>query len=169
MPILNPDHLLDQADRLIAPIGGGAPRQADLRRAISSAYYALFHALLTQIADDLAGRVDRQSSRYALVYRSVDHKSLRRMCEDIIKPNLPTKYTQYVPPAGFGADLIAVATAVVDLQEKRHSADYDPLYRVRASDAAIAVATSRSALLRLRRANRSYRRTFLSLAVFSLR
>lgn len=169
MPILNPDHLLDQADRLIAPVGGGAPRQADLRRAVSNAYYALFHAVITQIADDLAGRVDRNSPRYALVYRSVDHKALRRLCEDVTKPNLPNKYSGYAPRAGFGADLTAVATAVVDLQEKRHLADYDPLYRVRASDAAIAVATSRNALLRLRSANRSYRRTFMSLIVFSPR
>lgn len=78
MAVLNPDHLLEQADRLLAPPGGGAPRQVDLRRAISNAYYSLFHAVLTDAADDFVGSTHRQSPRYALVYRSVDHKSLRK-------------------------------------------------------------------------------------------
>jgi hypothetical protein len=169
MPVLNPDHLLEQADRLIAPPGGGAPRQADLRRAISSAYYGIFHAVLTEAADDFAGKTQRQTRRYELVYRSIDHKSLRRLCEDVAKTALPAKYSKYEPPGGFGADLIALATAVVDLQEKRHLADYDPLLRVSASDATLAVATGRAALLRFRNASRARRKAFLSLLVFSPR
>jgi hypothetical protein len=35
---LNPDHLFEQADKLIATPAVGAPRQVDLRRGISSAY-----------------------------------------------------------------------------------------------------------------------------------
>ena len=169
MSVLNPDHLLDQADRLIAPPGGGAPRQADLRRAISNAYYALFHAIATEAADDFAGRTQRQGSRYALVYRSIAHGSLRRLCEDVAKTKPPTKYDAYVPKTGFGADLIAVAAAVIDLQENRHQADYDPLFRVRMSDAVSAVATARTALARFRNANRAARKAFISLAVFSPR
>ena len=41
---------------------------------------------------------------------------------------------------------------VVDLQEKRHLADYDPLLRVRMSDAISAVDTGRAALIRFRSA-----------------
>src|SRR5271165_6423098 len=115
MPVLNPEHLLDQADRLITPPTGGAPRQADPRRAISTAYYAIFHALLTEAADDLAGRTRRESPRYALIYRSIDHSSLRALCEDVMKANMPAKYTSYIPTGGFGSDLKAVAAAVVDL------------------------------------------------------
>jgi hypothetical protein len=48
--ILNPDHLLEQADKLISPPAAGPPRQVDLRRAISSAYYGLFHSCLTAAA-----------------------------------------------------------------------------------------------------------------------
>jgi hypothetical protein len=169
MALPNPDHLLDQADRLIAPPGRGAPRQADLRRAISSAYYALFHAVLTEAADDLIGRTHRMTPRYALAYRSIAHSSIRRLSEDILKPSLPAKYADYVPRGGFGQDLIAVATALIDLQERRHLADYDPLFRVRASDAVLAVATSRSALARFRGANRAGRRIFLALLAFAPR
>jgi hypothetical protein len=169
MPVLNPDHLLEQADRLIAPPGGGAPRQADLRRAISNAYYGVFHAIVTEAADDFVGKTQRQTPRYALLYRSIDHRSLRTLCEDVVKTTLPAKYSKYQPSGGFGPDLLALATAVVDLQEKRHSSDYDPLFRVGMSEALLAVATGRTALTRFRNANRTRRKAFLSLLVFSPR
>lgn len=168
MSVLDPDHLLDQAERLIASTGGTA-RQVDLRRAISSAYYALFHAVTTEAADDLVGRTHRQTPRYRLAYRSIDHKSLLRLCEDIVKTKLPAKYAGYEPSGGFGPDLQAFADSVVDLQEKRHLADYDPLFRVNKSEAVLAVETGRSALTRFKSANRTLRRAFLSLAVFSPR
>ena len=169
MAVLNPDHLLEQADRLITPLAGGAPRQADLRRAISNAYYGLFHAVVTEAADDFVGASHRQTPRYSLIYRSVDHRWLRTLCEDIAKHTLPRKYDNYQPPGGFGPDLTAFATALVDLQEKRHLADYDPLLRVRTSDAISAVDTGRTALARLRSANRARRKAFLTLVVFSPR
>ncbi len=169
MAILNPDHLIEQADRLITPPGGGAPRQADLRRAISNAYYSLFHAVVAQAADDFVGKTHRTIPRYALVYRSIDHKPLRKLCEEIKKTNLRAKYSTYSPTGGFGPDFIALATAVIDLQEKRHLADYDALFRVRMSDAVMAVATGRTALSLFRNANRTSRKAFLSLLVFSLR
>ena len=169
MAVLNPDHLLDQAARLTAPPGGGAPRQADLRRAISSAYYGVFHAVVTGAADDFVGRTQRHTPRYELVYRSIDHRSLREICEDVVKTTLPAKYLKYEPKGGFGPDLIALATAVIELQEKRHAADYDPLFRVRMSDAVLAVATGRTALVRFRSANRTRRKAFFSLVVFSRR
>ena len=175
MPVLNPDHLLEQADSLIAPVGRGASRQADLRRAISNAYYALFHAILTGVADDFVGRTSRQTPRYSLVYRSVDHASVRALCNVLTsedykkKRKLSPKYILHEPAGGFGADLLEVATAFTDLQEKRHLADYDPLYRVRLSDAVLAVATARAALRRLGNANAQKRRAFLSLVAFKPR
>lgn len=169
MSVLNPEHLFDQADRLIAPHGGGAPRQADLRRAISNAYYGVFHAVVTAAADDFVGRTKRQTPRYALVYRSIDHGSLRGLCTNVEKTTLPKKYIKYEPRGGFGPDLTALATAVVELQEKRHAADYDPLFRVNMTDAVLAVATGRTALIRFRRANSTRRKAFISLAVFSPR
>ncbi|MCT8999992.1 hypothetical protein [Chelativorans intermedius] len=169
MPVINPDHLLEQAERLTAPPEAGAPRQADLRRAISAAYYALFHEILIEATDNMIGRKHRQEARYELAYRSVDHKSLRLLCEEIRKQKLPAKYAKYEPEGGFGPDLSAVATAFLELQEKRNIADYDPLFRVRTSDAVFAVATSRDAIQRLRGTRRARRKAFLSLVFFSPR
>jgi hypothetical protein len=169
MPIPNPVHLLEQADRLISPPRGGAPRQTDLRRAISSAYYAVFHAVIAEAADSVVGRTHRESPRYALAYRSGDHRALMKLCDDIRKTTLPKRYDNYSPKDGFGADLVALATAVADLQEKRHSAEYDPLFRVSSSDAVSAVATARVALQRFGSASRASKKDFLFLLIFSSR
>lgn len=166
MAVLNPDHLLDQAERLTAPPGVGAPRQADLRRALSTAYYGVFHAVATEAADDFMGRTQRDSPRYALVYRSVGHRRLREVCDDVVKPTPPAKYVKYLPRGGLGPDLIAVATAISELQERRHSADYDSLFRAKTSDADLAVATARNAVACLRSASRGLRRVFISLVIF---
>jgi len=129
----------------------------------------VFHAIVTDATDELVGSTQRQTARYGLVYRQIEHKSLRTLCEDIKKTSLPAKYSKLAPAGGFGPDLISVATAVLDLQEKRHLADYDPLFRVGISDAALAIATSRTALVRFRNAPSEPRKVFLSLLVFSPR
>jgi hypothetical protein len=164
--VLNPDHLFEQADRLISPRAGGARRQTDLRRAISDVYYAVFHAIVTAAADDFVGRTHRATIRYALLYRSIEHRDLRRLCGDIVKDPLPKRYSSVAPRDGFDPDLIAFATAFVDLQEKRYLADYDPLYTVRTVDALQVAATGRSALSRFKGVNRASRKAFLALVVF---
>jgi hypothetical protein len=169
LPVVNPDHLLDQADRLIAAPGAGARRQVDLKRAISSAYYALFHAIATAAADDLTGKGERDSGRYALAYRSIEHRSLRAICEDLQKQTLPRKYLKYQPSGGFGPDLKILSTAVEDLQERRNAADYDPLFRATTADAVSAVGTARGATRLLKSMTRSQRRAFLALVVFPAR
>jgi hypothetical protein len=104
-----------------------------------------------------------------LLYRSVDHRPLKEFCKDVCKAQLPKKYARYEPEGGFGPDLVALATTVIDLQEKRHLADYDPLFRTTAADAALDISKARAALARFRRASRVQRRAFLSLLVFSPR
>lgn len=141
----------------------------DLRRAISAAYYGLFHAILTAAADEFVGRNQRLTPRYALTYRSIDHAALRSLCKEVQKTTLPAKYVQYLPASGFGSNIQAFAAAVIDLQEKRLSSDYDPLFRVRTSDAVLAVKTARSALRRFQKVSKARREVFLSLLVFAPR
>jgi hypothetical protein len=164
--ILNPEHLMEQADKLIAPPPAGPPRQVDLRRAISAAYYAVFHATVAAAADQFVGITKRATNQYGLVYRAVDHRWLRSLCEDVKKPTSPTRYVQYAPTSGFGPDIIAFATAVADLQQRRHAADYDSMVRVKSADAILAATTARAALQRLQSASPSQREAFLSLLLF---
>jgi hypothetical protein len=74
---MNPEHLFEQADKLIQAPAAGRPRQVDLRRGVSAAYYALFHAILAAAADLVVGTTNQSTVLYELVYRSIDHRALR--------------------------------------------------------------------------------------------
>ena len=166
MAVLNPDHLFEQAERLVAPPPAGPPRQVDLRRAISAAYYAVFHYILAATADDFVGVTKRGTKRYTLVYRSVDHRALRDLCTELKKQNLPAKYQRYAPANGMGQNIQAFASAFVELQEKRHSADYDPSVRLKTSDVKLVIATAKSAVRRFEKASEGRRKSFLALLLF---
>lgn len=163
MAILNPDHLFEQADKLVTPPPAGPPRQVDLRRAISGAYYGLFHSALTAAADEFVGANQRATARYALVYRSIDHKTLRAVCAEAKRQPPSAKYAPYLPDKGFDAHIEAFSTAAADLQEKRLMADFDPQPRFRTSDAKLAIGTARSAVRRFGQASQEHRRMFLTL------
>jgi hypothetical protein len=169
MAVINHEHLLDQAEQLIAPPGAGAPRQANIKRAISTAYYAAFHFILTEAADEFVGVTRRQSSRYALVYRSVNHGALKKLCERLANPKVSPDLLKHFPTRGLGPNIPLLASAVVELQEKRHLADYDPLQKVKTSDARRAIDTTKGMILRFRRLNPKRRQAFLTLLCFSVR
>lgn len=128
------DDLLSQARRLAAS-EPTRPRQASLRRSVSSSYYALFHLL----TEDAARRLVRSSDRGAhreLVRRAFSHGTMREACSRFSKGATPSG------PAGAGVtvsqDVRDVASAFVSLQENRNLADYSvatTVTRVRAQDA----------------------------------
>ena len=156
MTIPNPEHLLEQPERL------AGPRQADIRRAISSAYYALFHAASANAADAVAGVSNRQSRRYALIYRSITHASLLKLCEAIARgsPSLE-------PDGGFSLHFKRFADALADLQRKRHTADYDPLARFNRTDALVTISGARTAFAQFKAVAEEERLFFGSLLLFS--
>jgi hypothetical protein len=82
------------------------------------------------------------------------------------KQILPAKYNSYVPSNGLGEDIRAFSAAFVELQKKRHSADYDPIVRLRRSDAVLAISTARAAADRLADAELEVIDIFLTLLVF---
>lgn len=166
MAVISAVHLLSQAELLIRPPPAGPPRQVDLRRAVSSAYYATFHNVTTALADEIVGKVHQLTPRYALVYRSISHTELRAMCAEAAKPTPPERLRPYLPSAGFGSDLGVFANALTELQKKRHSADYDPLIRLKTSDANLAIDLARRAIERFDLADLGCRRAFLYLLAF---
>jgi hypothetical protein len=80
LTIPNPDHFFEQAKQLIKPPAKGAPRQVDLRRAISAAYYGVFHFVLRAVADEFVGKGQQGSQAYVLAYRSLDHGKFNKLC-----------------------------------------------------------------------------------------
>jgi hypothetical protein len=79
------EDLFEQADVLVA-----RGDQADLRRAISTAYYGLFHFALTEAADLVVGKDDRSSARYSLVVARGDCPQSGRRFRANIRTTLAT-------------------------------------------------------------------------------
>lgn len=94
----------------------GRPRQADLRRAISAAYYALFHALCRCCADALAGTTpaSRRRPGWLLVYRSLEHTTAR------------SRLANQSEMTAFPPEIRYFGIRFAHLQRQRHWADYNP-------------------------------------------
>jgi hypothetical protein len=169
MAILNPKHLLEQAERLLEPRGSPVViRQADRRRAISAAYYAVFHCTLTAVADQFVGRADRKTARYALSYRSIDHSKLERLCKVAKRAQIDrnSEYAKFISADSFGENIRNFASLLLELKEKRSSADYDPSHWVKIADARNAISSARSAIEQFENAQSAEMMTFLTLLVF---
>ncbi|MEX2647574.1 MAG: hypothetical protein WD673_01015 [Alphaproteobacteria bacterium] len=124
------------------------PRQADLKRAISTAYYALFHALAQNAADCLAGTgAKRPAKAWSQAYRALEHGFAKSACEQ-------------ARSLGFPPTICSCADAFVTLQQARHDADYDPHYRVLRDEALAAIALAEQAIQDLKASARSDRLGF---------
>jgi uncharacterized protein (UPF0332 family) len=147
---MKPDHLLDQAEFLIDR--PGRPRQANLRRAVSAAYYAVFHFMLRAAADLVVGAATRRSSPkiYARAYRAIEHGDLRRLKN----------------PQSRDPNITRLSTSAVKLQQDRHEADYDPLHRVSKADAISSVRLARSAITCFEDAPADEKKACLTLLLF---
>lgn len=94
----------------------GRPRETDLRRAVSTTYYALFHCVAETGADLLVGGAgaDRSRPAWRQVYRALDHGVARQRCE---KRNFITRFPD---------EIQHFASIFCRMQTNRHAADYDP-------------------------------------------
>lgn len=160
-----PERLFEQAERLVAE-GAARSSQEDLRRAVSAAYYALFHQCLTAAADTLLGADTRASDLYALAYRSVDHRRLKDLCVEYAKQQPSRRYADHLRVGDLDQDLVAYAEMVLELYQSRASADYDPTWTVSGANASVALETARSAFARFAAADPEKRRRFLILLHF---
>ena len=90
------------------------PKQVHLRRAISAAYYALFHLLTTEAAQNW--KHQSQRNRFA---RMFDHGRMKTCSSKVSSRPLP------IDPAGISiaTDLKLIADSFVSLQQARHTAD----------------------------------------------
>lgn len=113
------DDLLQQADDL-ARLDPTRPKQANLRRAVSSAYYALFHLL----TGEAAGLYATEVGRAARIRRTHNHGDMKKVSTQFLGSKLP----KAIQPQGSYTtpdDLKVVADAFVRLQQVRYEADYD--------------------------------------------
>jgi hypothetical protein len=121
---ISPNWLLRLAAELAGEgAGRGQPRNTNLRRATSSAYYALFHAIGLAVADEALPNAS-ENERYGYT-RYVTHTAIKEVCDWISGNTPPLHLRAVVDRLRRNAVLSAVASAFVVLQEERESADYD--------------------------------------------
>lgn len=116
--------LLDQAEHL-ATKEPRRPRQASLRRAVSSAYYALFHLLVDRGARALSPT--QPPALRQRVGRAFTHVEMKNVCKQFAQgaaENLEIATGALIVPP-LEPQLARVAKAFLILQEERHRADYD--------------------------------------------
>lgn len=130
--MLNPHELLQVARALAA---GPAPVDAELRRAISSAYYALFHATLELAAVRFVGAPHSHTAAYALIYRGFVHSRMKDVCRAIDRPILGQRHQTLLQRTSVSPEARTFAAAFVSLQGLRHRADYDPQVVLQRADA----------------------------------
>ena len=121
--MLDPVDLLAVA-RLLAAEAHAS--DAQLRRAVSTAYYALFHRVLRAAASRFMGLDEENSAGYALIYRSFDHRHMKAVCEGLDVSTLKDSLKRQLGRNAVSQDMRRFASNFPVLQEARHLADYDP-------------------------------------------
>ena len=123
---MNPPELIAVARALVnGVIAGGPPvSHTELRRAVSCAYYAMFHALAASNANTLVGAspADQQRWAWQQTYRAADHRAARNK---LSRASLGGRFPTAIRVFG---EVFALA------QRRRHSADYDPHSEFYAND-----------------------------------
>jgi hypothetical protein len=127
-----PYDLLDQAYHL-AKRETRKPKQASLRRAVSAAYYALFHLLVADGAKRLSPPTPAGLS--LLIQRTFNHGEMRNVCKNFAeghsaaingkRPGQPPVATRKLIVLPLDPRLFNVIKVFINLQEARNEADYE--------------------------------------------
>jgi hypothetical protein len=143
--------LLDYADEVLAGLDPAQSHAIRLRRATSAAYYALFHELVCEaVRQSIGGDPAREADRHS-VSRWYTHTDIRTVSRWVLAraqnrtiPDPVAPLLDSPPP-----DLVAVADALLALQDARHDADYNHDANITPDDTLAAITRARDALARL--------------------
>ena len=137
----------------------GRPRETNLRRAVSTAYYALFHGLAACCADMLVGGpgANRSQPAWRQTYRALQHRTARQRCE---RQRIIEK---------FPGEIQDFAIQFVTMQKERHLADYDPDSDFSKNEVLQTIAEAEFYLTRFNEAPAKDRRAFAIYVLLSMR
>ena len=133
-----------------------ASNEATLRRAISSCYYSVFHALAKLVADSLVG-VDpntRPKKDWIEVYRGLNHNTCRVACSNANSINFPEDIKQF-------------SEALAQLRKERHKVDCDPTYNPEMEYAEFLIALAKKSLNGLKVVKDRDKKAFSALVLIS--
>ena len=127
---IEPARLLDAAERLAPPqVAPGRPPYTAHRRAVSTAYYAVFHAISARVAEQAFPSADalfRQRVR-----RWIGHDDIKTVARWITQmragggAQLPPHIRDLLAARQIGTGTAAIASGFLELNDKREQADYD--------------------------------------------
>jgi len=109
-------------------------------------------------ADTLIGatKASRSQAAWTQCYRAVEHKFAKNQCTN----NRIKKFPK---------DIEDFASLFVELQEARHSADYDPVSKVLRSEALVLITRAEEAIQAFHKVAPHHRRAFAAFVVLRLR
>ena len=123
------EDLLEQAELLIET-DARRPKQANLRRAVSAAYYALFHLLIDEASKRVVAESDQPALR-RLIARAFTHRDMKEACKRFANGTSDKQVRlETVCGTPVSQALRNIAREFVALQEARHEADYDLTVRL---------------------------------------
>jgi hypothetical protein len=142
------------------------PRQASLRRSVSTAYYALFHMLTSEAVGLIGPNMSLGGARK--IQRWFDHSEMKRVSGMFSAANA-TRTIAPILGAPVSADLQFIAQSFVRLQEARHEADYDLEGSWTKVSAQELVEVARNTFERWARIRRSHEANVFALALLSVK
>ena len=121
-PAIDPTDLLRHA----RAVAGNLPdrTETDYRRAVSAAYYALFHAVTLQAARVEAGSKSNLPERWDTLTRRIRHKDVRLVATWVAGGAPAERYASRFAELEFGKQVESIARAFLSLVREREEADY---------------------------------------------
>lgn len=129
------EELLEHA-RFLANLDPRTTSQANIRRAISAAYYSIFHLLAAEVAAQVSP--DIPAGLRERTQRALDHKQMLKVAKAFSQAgarrakDLPD---DVVLPDPISTELASISNGFKNLQEARHTGDYDVLKQFTPGDA----------------------------------
>jgi uncharacterized protein (UPF0332 family) len=167
---IDPAKLLEEARNYLGPAAPGRPDAFRMRRAASSAYYALFHSLSKGAAACLLPHGSQDEQLH--LARMFNHVEMKQTCEWIAGRTGEARINQHLRPVVKrlkGTPIAEVASAFCDLQEARHRADYDHLEPVSRPAASASVDDAEKCMAILAKAQRADCEAFYALLALRAR
>jgi hypothetical protein len=116
--------LLIQARRL-ARLDPRRPQQGNLRRAVSAAYYALFHFLIDEACRFLLGTGPGRARLRKTLARAFAHAEMANAAQSFAGGTLPRAIARRLGAVAIPHAVQELAEQFLAIQYQRHLADYD--------------------------------------------
>ena len=146
------EDLFSQAE-ILAKLDARKPKQVNLRRAVSSAYYAVFHYLVEQACCIQFGTQHAQAPYRHVLGRAFAHNVMKQACTSFGGGTLKEAVIKGLPRDANGKYAVSsairgLALGFVELQEKRNVADYDRSERFKRSEVLIVIEQAKEQVAR---------------------